>query len=108
MKWVLKTSRIIVDTDKGKSVFRSLADCPPDVKRRVRETVPGPDACTILIANKEAYEAIRPPARTLDALPDEEAPRPRADLPRWQVRALWLLAAVATLVSLLAWAMHSG
>ena len=113
MKWVLKTSSIIVDTDEGKSVFRSLDECPPDVKRRLRETLPGPNACTIMITNREALEAIRKRSITKAARVGQESTAPkvatrRIEVPRWQLRALSLLAGVATLVGLLAWAMHSG
>lgn len=109
MKWVLKTSSIIVGTANGKKVFRSVEECPPDVRRRLRETLPGPDACTIMITNRAALEAIRSRAR-----PRQRAARPPAKpggqglvLPRWQILAGLLVLAFAAITALLSWAVHS-
>ena len=113
MKWVLRTSRIIVGTDAGKAVFRSLEECPPNVKQRLQETLPGRNACTIMITNREALEAIRD--RTIQAPASTARPASRAQesnqrmvLPRWQVAAVFMLALSASMVGLLVWAMHSN
>ena len=113
MKWVLRTSRIIVGTDEGKAVFRSLEDCPPDVKRQLRETLPGRNACTIMITNREALEAIRDHtvrarASAASVASPEEDSSQRIVLPRWQVTAVSMLALMAAMVGLLVWAMHSS
>ena len=112
MKWVFKTSSIIVGTAEGESVFRSLEDCPPEIQRRLRETLPGPDACTITITNRETLEAIRrrTDAHSRTARSVAPAPKPRwqaLELPRWQILAGGLLLTVAALTGLLLWAMHS-
>ncbi len=113
MKWVLKTSSIIVGTDEGTEVFRSAKECPEDVQRRLEETIPGPNSCTIMITNREALEAIR--SRTIAApgpAPSLKAPKrakpPRLTLPGWQIRTLYALLAIATLTGILVWAMHGG
>ncbi len=112
MKWVLRTSSIIVGTDKGSAVFGSFEECPPEVRRRMRETLPGPDTCTIMITNREALDAIR--SQTI-AKPQSEIrtaarAEPRGEgvsLPRWQVLAGALLGGVAAVTALLVWAMNS-
>ena len=111
MKWVLRTSRVIVGTDEGREVFDSIEECPPDILRRIRKTMPGPDSCTIMITNREAMEAIRSrtiaaPGRTRRRMPEE--PEKGITLPRWQVMAGALLGMIALLTALLVWAMHSG
>lgn len=113
MKWVLRTSRVIVGTDEGKAVFRSLEDCPPDVLRKIKETLPGPNACTIMITNREAMEAIRSRAIAEPRRQPKRRPKPAQrpegiTLPRWQIMTGALLATVAALTALLVWAMHSG
>jgi hypothetical protein len=113
MKWVLRTSRVIVGTDEGKAVFRSIEECPPDVLRKIKETLPGPNACTIMITNREAMEAIR--SRTIPVPRQTRKPQPQPaprqegiTLPRWQIMAGTLLGTIAALTALLVWAMHSG
>jgi len=113
MKWVLKTSSIIVGTDEGTEVFRSRTDCPEDVRRRLEETIPGPNSCTIMITNREALEAIRSrtiaaPRATRSLGANKQTKQPRLALPGWQIRAGYLLLAIATLTGIVVWAMHSG
>ncbi len=113
MKWVMKTSRIIIATQEGDAMFRSFKECPLDVLRRLKDTLPGPNACTVVITNREALEAIRsktiavPGRAQPESLPDERA-REDFRLPRWQVIAGTVLGALATLTGFLVWAMHSG
>lgn len=115
MKWVMKTSRLIVGTDDGNQAYRSLKQCPPDVLRRFKNSADGPNACTIVITNREALEAIR--SRAIEAPsnieqveqpaePEEQA-REKFSMPRWQVLAGGVLTAAAVLTGLLVWAMHS-
>jgi hypothetical protein len=115
MKWVMKTSRLIVGTDDGNQAYRSLKQCPPEVLRRFKNSAAGPNACTIVITNREALEAIR--SRAIEAPgnieqveqpaePEEQA-REKFSMPRWQVLAGSVLAAAAVLTGLLVWAMHS-
>lgn len=112
MKWVLRTSSIIVGTDEGSAVFRTMEECPPEVRRRMRETLPGPNACTIMITNREALDAMR--SKTI-GVPRSEiktaartGPQERGlSLPRWQVLAGALLGGVAAVTALLVWAMNS-
>ncbi len=115
MKWVMKTSRLIVGTDDGTQAYRSLKQCPPEVLSRFKNSAAGPNACTIVITNREALEAIR--SRAIEApgkieqveqpeKPEEQA-REKFTMPRWQVLAGSVLAAAAVLTGLLVWAMHS-
>ncbi len=115
MKWVLKTSRIIVGTQEGRTEFASFEECPPEVRRLVRETLPKPESCTIMVTNREALEAMR--GRAIDVPRSRirtKAKGPEAvsdssfELPRWQIIAGSLLGALAALTALLAWAMGSG
>ena len=112
MKWVLRTSRIIVGTDEGRAVFGSLEECPPDVLRKLKETLPGPNACTIMITNREALEAIRsrtiPAPRRKRRVVSKAPVHQGVKLPRWQIMAASMLGTVAALTALLVWAMHSG
>ena len=113
MKWVLRTSRVIVGTKEGRADFRSLEDCPPDVLRKIKETLPGPNACTIMITNREAMEAIQnrsiaAPRRRRKTRPKPARARERITLPRWQIMAGTMLGTIAALTALLVWAMHSG
>lgn len=114
MKWVMKTSRLIVGTDDGNQAYSSLKQCPPEVLSRFKDSAVGPNACTIVITNREALEAIR--SRAIEApgsieqaapaeTPEEQA-REKFTMPRWQVLAGSALAAVALLTALLVWAMH--
>ena len=115
MKWVMKTSRLIVGTDDGNQAYRSLKQCPPEVLSRFKNSAADHSACTIVITNREALEAIR--SRAIEApgnfeqveqtrKPEERA-REEFTMPRWQVLAGCVLAAAAVLTGLLVWAMHS-
>ncbi|MDE0109489.1 MAG: hypothetical protein OXJ37_22900 [Bryobacterales bacterium] len=111
MKWVMKTSRLIVGTDDGNQAYSSLKQCPPEVLSRFKDSAVGPNACTIVITNREALEAIRSraieaPGRVERAEPAEEQAREKFTMPRWQALAGSTLAAVALLTALLVWAMH--
>ena len=113
MKWVLKTSSIIVGTDDGRAVFRSIDECPAHVRRQMKETLPGPNACRIMITNREALEAIRSrsisaPTMTQEPARCRERQQQGVVLPRWQVMAGLLLGIIASLTALLVWAMKSG
>ena len=114
MKWVMKTSRLIVGTGDGNQAYSSLKQCPPEVLSRFKDSAAGPNACTIVITNREALEAIRSRAieapgrieQAEPAEPAEEQAREKFTMPRWQVLAGSALAAVALLTALLVWAMH--
>lgn len=114
MKWVMKTSRLIVGTDDGNQAYSSLKQCPPEVLSRFKDNAVGPNACTIVITNREALEAIRSRAieapgrveRAGPSEPPEEQAREKFTMPRWQVLAGSALATVALLTALLVWAMH--
>lgn len=58
MKWVVRTSSVRVAAKDSDRVYRSMDDVPPDMRTRIQETVEGPNALTILIANHEAYDRI--------------------------------------------------
>ena len=115
MKWVMKTSRLIVGTDAGNQAYSSVKECPPEVLRRFKDNAAGPNACTIVITNREALEAIRnraieAPGSVERAEPSEareERAREKFTMPRWQILAGSALATVALLTALLAWAMHA-
>ncbi len=113
MKWVLKTSSIIIGSDERPDVFRSFDECPPMVRKRLHDTLSGRQACTIMITNREGLEALRagvyPNAgRNLRKLTQEREARQPLVLPKWQVTGLALASALAATVGLLVWAMHSG
>ena len=108
MRWVLKTSHLIVGTGDGDRAYRSIKQCPPDILGHFKSSLAAADSCTIVIANREALESIRSqaiaaPSNTAQA---EETARERFTMPRWQVLAGWVLTALAALVALLVWAMH--
>lgn len=113
MKWVLRTSKVIVGTDTGNAVFGSVEECPLHVRQRLRDTKSGRNAYTILITNREALEAIReraiqaPPSTSKRASSATQTDRQQL-LPKWQVAALSLLALMSAVVALLSWAMQSG
>ena len=115
MKWVMKTSRLIVGTGDGNQAYRSFKQCPPEVLSRFKSNEAGPNACTIVITNREALEAIRSRAieapgnieQVEQAEQPEERAREKFTMPRWQVLAGSVLTAVAVLTGLLVWAMHS-
>ena len=114
MKWVMKTCRLIVGTDDGNQAYRSAEQCPPEVLSRFKSEASDANSCTIVITNREALEAIR--SRAIEAPGKVERPEPaerpqeRAReafaLPRWQIMAGSVLAALAVLTGLLVWAMH--
>ena len=113
MKWVLKTSSIIIGSRDDPEVFGSLDECPSGVRKRLRETLSGSNACTIMITNREGLEALRagvyPDTRpSLRRRLHAHLSREPLVLPRWQTGALALLAAMAAAVGLLVWAMHSA
>ena len=97
----------------ARQYFARKRSAPLEVRRRLRETVPGPNAATIIITNREAFEAIR--SRTIDVPRGSASSQPTAKsqprklvLHRWQLVAGGILLAVATLTALLVWAIHSG
>lgn len=68
MKWVVRTSAVRVATRRGERVYRSLDDLPKGLQQRARNSLEGPNARTILIANQEAYDRI---SRDVGELPPE-------------------------------------
>ncbi len=115
MKWVLKTSSIIVGSDDRPNVFQSLDDCPPPVRKRLRDTLAGQRVFTIMITNREGLEALRagvyPDSTTNNLRKLSRRPRRTPEfprLPRWQAAGLALVAALAATVGLVVWAMHGG
>lgn len=113
MKWVLKTSNIIVGNENGKSVFRSEAECPEEVRQMLRETLPGPNAATIVITNREALEAIQSNAVAVPRRSGTAQPRRKSGLRgfvpyRWQLVAAGILLAVVTLTAILVWAINNS
>lgn len=115
MKWVLKTSSIIVGSDEGSKespdVFRSVEECPPRIRKRLRDTLSGRNACTIMITNREGLKAIQSGTfpngrRSMRQITRAQEPRQPLVLPRWQLAGLALLAAMAATVGMLVWAMH--
>ena len=116
MKWVVKTSSVRVATSGEERVYRSLEDVPPELRRKIRKTIEGPNSETIWIANQEAYERIVaqepdiPPE--MQNLRDAVTPQPAAPQPRPipkvnRVLGVLFLAAVG-LCLLWAWLIQAG
>ncbi len=117
MKWAVKSSRVIVGSADGDAVFASVEDCPEPLRQKIRDTLDGPQARTILIMNRETFERIAQDIRTLppemraavDALESAaEAAREPARLPPWYAIAGGFLATAAALFGLLLWAVRSA
>ncbi len=109
MKWVYKSSSVIVGTQEGDQVFHSLDECPLEIKNRLREVVNGPNSQTLLITNREALEALRESAklkaaRTRELNKLEKAFLMLADIPRWQLRIIAYLYPPTFLILILRWA----
>lgn len=112
MKWVLKTSSIIVGTADGQAMFRSVKECPPAVRRLLHETLPSPNSCTIMITNRETLEAIRrrgrmPSRRGGPFRRPGAAPWHPLAMPRWQTLAGILLLLCVACTALLVWAVRT-
>lgn len=116
MKWVLKTSSIRVADSEGDQVYRSLEDVPPELRDKIRDTLEGPNAQTVLIANQEAYDRV---IRQIHELPSKMqpvrgkavAPRPAPGgraTPNWRWVAAGIFAAGASLGALWLWIIQSG
>ena len=58
MKIVMRTGFVRVASSHGDRIYKSLDDLPETLRERARQTLDGPNADTILIADPEAYEWI--------------------------------------------------
>ncbi len=112
MKWVVKSSSVIVGSASGDDVFESVEDCPAPLQQKIRETLDGPNTRTILITNQDAFYRI---IQSIHALPPEmrqtaiemESAREPTQLPPWYAIAGGLLAMATALFGLFLWAAHS-
>jgi hypothetical protein len=114
MKWVGKTRTVRVATPEGDRVYRSIEAVPPRLREILRQTLEGPNAETILIANQEAYERLNQqlidlPARIENAPSDPER-QPAPD----RGRRIWIwgvggaLGAGLALWSIWFWLIRNG
>lgn len=58
MKWVMRTGFVRISSSRGDRIYRSLDEIPEPLRDRVRLTLEGPNADTILIADAAAYDRI--------------------------------------------------
>lgn len=115
MRWVVKASSVRVSTLQGDRIYRSLEDIPPELRDRIRSTLEGPNAETILIANQEAYERV---IRGVEDLPEEmqrfrpvllnQRRRPSSDAADWRPLLIGGLTTIVALWGLWLWALSAG
>ncbi len=120
MKWVLRTSSVIVSNEQGQSTYRSLDDCPQSIRDELEQTIPGADSCSIMVSNREALQALRgrkvalPPKSILRTETPKSNPAPtrlrnfQLNCPRWLLHAFAALTGLAAVTALMSWAMHIG
>jgi hypothetical protein len=53
-----KSSTIFVATGEGTSVYRSMKDIPPSVRRKLQQSMRGMQTATILIADKRGQDEL--------------------------------------------------
>lgn len=115
MKWVVKTSSVRISTELGDRAYRSLEEVPEELRARIRETLEGPNAETILIANQEAYDRV---IRGVEDLPEEMQrfrpvllnynKKPTGDAGEWRPLLIGGLATIVALWGLWLWALSAG
>ncbi len=59
MKWVAKSTRIIVCRGDGRAAYTSLRACPPALLKHVRKVARGSQTHSVMVANREAVRALR-------------------------------------------------
>jgi len=92
-----KTSTVIVAAGDGTSVFRSVDEVPPELRRRLVKATSSPEAVTILIADENGRKEI---LRSLQVEPG--APARSKD--RWEWRH-WAEMALVAGIGICLWAL---
>ena len=82
---VMRTSSVLIAAGATDRVYRSVADVPPELRERLRESTSGEHACTILIADTRIRG---------------NAPAPKPVLPPWAMHSIGVVlgAAAASLI----------
>lgn len=65
---IARTSTIFIATDSGTHVYRSLAEVPSPLRRKLRSSTTGMNSATILIADKRGREEL---VRALQGQPSD-------------------------------------
>ncbi|HWU40574.1 MAG TPA: hypothetical protein VN203_23255 [Candidatus Acidoferrum sp.] len=68
----IKTSTIFISVGPKMSIYRSVDDVPPRLRRKLHESTTGINAATILIADRKGREEI---VKALQGLPSGLRPR---------------------------------
>ena len=116
MKWVLKTSAVRVSDSQGDQVYHSLEEVPASLREKIRETLEGPNAETVLIANQEAYDQIIRKIRDLPPAMQPwkaaaEAAAEAAKKPRtldWRLALAGILSALVAMWVFWIWLIEAG
>lgn len=117
-KLTARTSIVFVATAETTGVYRSTAEVPLTLRRRLEETTGGANSATILIADRRGREEL---VRALQGLPSSvqsrlactiQAKRAKADSQRASVSEartvrFWLELTLPFVVGLLLWALLS-
>ena len=105
---VAKTATVRMAEGEDERVYRSIAEIPPEIRRKIQKAIHGPDADTIIITNPEGREKI---LEVIQGLPPQVQRRglatiglPEAEKPRLSTRArIWVLLGLMILLVILLW-----
>jgi len=101
---VFQTSTILIATEKGKSVYGSVAEVPPGLRTKLTKYTTGTNAGMVIIADRRGRQEI---ARALQRDEIPSAPAKAVDrLRRWAPVALLVFVALAAAVAALRWLAH--
>ncbi len=113
MKWVVNSSTVVVATAEGDRVYDSIEDCPPALRKKIEETIEGPNSVKKIITNRYAFERMMQSVHELppdvrEVAQDIEIDPESAPFPPWYVIAGGLFAVAAALFGLLTWAVTAA
>jgi len=99
---IVKTSSVLIGSDQGRAVYRSLDAVPQPFRERILKSAKGGDCGTLLIADQGGRDYIQRVAARDDLPQKLEAVRERSPRPLWLWPAvLAVLAAAGTVVAFL-------
>ena len=105
-----RTSTIVVATQKRTKVYRSLEDVPRPVQKRLMEITSGPNARTLIIANRKGHERLLKALKGLGrsqqcpARPRSQQGKPISFAP---ARYYWLETLLIGLLGVVCWSLFS-